>query len=611
MASNKEEQSFFTHHEQNPDKDETVVARATSPEADAPVQPAFTYWDWQFIVLFLSTSLCFYAGFLGTSPCWNLSLFYLPTQFVSSAAVKWTTPTIFFCQSFSCFLCGRLSDLVGRRWVLLSGSVISFVGFLVAGRASTGSTLVGGIALIGIGSGVQIMSPWLVLAELVPIKHRFVVTGLSMALFAPLLAMFPAIGKSSPPKNTEALVENTGDGWRWCYSINAIFSFVSLVGLFISYHPPTYQQIHEHLAAKDELHKKDWPGLVTLTLSAGFLTYVLLWGRTVYPWRSPQIITLITISGLVLVLYLAYQFFRGNDHAALPAYLIRNRTSLTQITLASMTSLLLWFYQQGTAISFQSIYNRTGMGAAWDISSWSAGLTGGIVAATISLARPRHVKWHIVASTILCMVFLATFPSFAPKRHRTALACWALTGIGQGYVMVITYVTGPLTAHPRDLGLVTGLVSGIRGLGFALFESLFAAIYLPRFQSKTIEFVSENALKAGLPPSSLPALLQALSVAQATGDTSSLFSVPGINFFALEGALAGVTEAGTNAWRFVLLISLVYGLPMMYLSFRSPNLDVYLSSEVPVRLNRPSFVANPTLLGRKRNKESTASRVEA
>jgi hypothetical protein len=38
------------------------------------------------------------------------------------------------------------------------------------------------------------MGPFLVLAELVPIKHRFVVVGASLATLAPFLAMYPAIG---------------------------------------------------------------------------------------------------------------------------------------------------------------------------------------------------------------------------------------------------------------------------------------------------------------------------------------------------------------------------------------------------------------------------------
>jgi hypothetical protein len=40
------------------------------------------------------------------------------------------------------------------------------------------------------------MGPFLALAELVPIRHRFSVVGASMSLIAPVLAMCPAIGNN-------------------------------------------------------------------------------------------------------------------------------------------------------------------------------------------------------------------------------------------------------------------------------------------------------------------------------------------------------------------------------------------------------------------------------
>jgi hypothetical protein len=54
-------------------------------------------------------------------------------------------------------------------------------------------------ALIGIGTGIQFMGPFLAVPELVPVRYRFAIVGLSMSLFAPLLAMAPAIGTKSLP----------------------------------------------------------------------------------------------------------------------------------------------------------------------------------------------------------------------------------------------------------------------------------------------------------------------------------------------------------------------------------------------------------------------------
>lgn len=115
-----------------------------------------------------------------------------------SPAMNWAWPTILFTQTISTVLFGRMSDLIGRRYIFLFGNLVAFVGFLAGGRVKEPATATGLSALIGIGTSVQILAPFLNLAELVPIRHRFVVSGACMSCFAPLLAMSPAIGELRP-----------------------------------------------------------------------------------------------------------------------------------------------------------------------------------------------------------------------------------------------------------------------------------------------------------------------------------------------------------------------------------------------------------------------------
>lgn len=52
---------------------------------------------------------------------------------------------------------------------------------------------------------------------------------------------------------------------------------------------------------------------------------------------------------------------------------------------------------------------------------------------------------------------------------------WVLGGIVQGYAMAVSYVSAPMTCHKRDMGLVAGLISGIRNLGFGLLGKFFSS----------------------------------------------------------------------------------------------------------------------------------------
>ena len=81
---------------------------------------------------------------------------------------------------------GAISDLVGRRWVALSGLVLVMVGTLVIGLAQTMAAAIGGNAVVGIGSGLAEMIGFAGAVEAVPVKSRGKVIGLLFILYIPI-----------------------------------------------------------------------------------------------------------------------------------------------------------------------------------------------------------------------------------------------------------------------------------------------------------------------------------------------------------------------------------------------------------------------------------------
>jgi MFS family permease len=52
-------------------------------------------------------------------------------------------------------VCGANSDLFGRRWFIVTGNVIMFIGFIVGGSAKNNTSLLAAMALIGFVSAQQ------------------------------------------------------------------------------------------------------------------------------------------------------------------------------------------------------------------------------------------------------------------------------------------------------------------------------------------------------------------------------------------------------------------------------------------------------------------------
>ncbi|KAL4861927.1 major facilitator superfamily domain-containing protein [Aspergillus spectabilis] len=272
--SNKEEPTEHVEH--------SASVRYLGPAIDGT---SLSYRDWRFIGTFSAIAFGFYSGFLATAPAWNQLSSTVALATGGSTSVAWAYPALIFGQTLSSILFGKVSDISGRRWVFISANLLGFVAALACGRVSSGSTIVGLATFLGLASGIQWMGPFVVLAELVPVKHRLAVVASSLAILAPLLAIFPAIA--------QALATHTDDGWRWCYTIIAIFSFVSMLGLLVCCHP---MPPRGHAESSPIPHRRQIKDVLIMAFLAGcnaVMSFVLLWGRTIYAWSEPQMIALL------------------------------------------------------------------------------------------------------------------------------------------------------------------------------------------------------------------------------------------------------------------------------------------------------------------------------
>ncbi|GAD95404.1 siderophore iron transporter [Paecilomyces variotii No. 5] len=486
----------------------------------------------------------------------------------------WTYPTLIFAQAISSVFFGRLSDYVGRRWVFLFGNLVSFVEFLATGRAKEGSSIAGLTGMIGIGTGIQILGPWLALAELVPIRHRFTVTAICVSLFAPLLALHVAIAN--------AFFMFTDETWRWCYYLNAIFSFLSLIGLFFSYHPPTYYQLHNDPTEKPP--SKDWLGLLVLIVAVGLITYSLGWGKLILSWSSADVISVLAIGAVALLGFLLYEYKFGTDNSAYPTYLIRNYAHVSHVVLASLGSLILLFAPIAQLLIFLTVTPRFGVQGAWE-KLWGTGLVFGFILAAIFLLRPKHLKWHAVISTAFGMLFLAGIQGLHdPDQYRTSMAFLFISGVGHGYATIVTYVAGPMTARKRDIGFVVGLISGFRSLSFAVVRAVIFTLYINIARGNIQRIIPPALAHSGPLSSTLQTTLHGLALTQKTHNIKDLLKLP-----IAHTLIHALSESFLKTWHRVVPICYIYLLGTFVISVFTSNMDGYLSDHMITRLNRGSL----------------------
>jgi len=132
-----------------------------------------------------------------------------------SASIIWLALVYTICLAVGLTLVGRLSDLFGRRYFFIGGTVLGMIGAIVAATAHTIPVLIGGETLVGL-SACTGYSYAFVVGELVPVKYRFLANAVLFAFSLPTAGFGAAI--------STAFILYTGPGWRWVYYLLIILN---------------------------------------------------------------------------------------------------------------------------------------------------------------------------------------------------------------------------------------------------------------------------------------------------------------------------------------------------------------------------------------------------
>jgi EmrB/QacA subfamily drug resistance transporter len=352
---------------------------------------------------------------------------------------------------------GRAADLLGRRRVLVAGTVLLGVSSLIGGFAGSEAVLIGARLLQGIGAAMMLPAALSILTtSFKEGKDRLTAIG----VWGGVGGLASAAGVLLGGLLTD------GPGWRWVMFVNPIASVLVLGGIF--------GLIDGGERRRAQLKNFDILGAILVTGGMLLLVYALVKASTV-GWDSARTIGEIAIALSLLVAFVINELRHRNPLAPLSIFRINGLgfSDLTQLIAIAGFGTMFFFL----TIYMQNVlhYSPLQAGLAYLPLCFAIGISAGIASQLLSRLGTRPVM--VVGALVSAggMYWLSRIPVHGTYLHDLLPGMLVLSfGFGPVFVAVTTAANAGVPADKA--GLAASLLNASQQLGGALGLAIFTAL---------------------------------------------------------------------------------------------------------------------------------------
>lgn len=385
--------------------------------------------------------------------------------------VTWVTTVYMVTSTVTIPIYGKLSDLFGRKAILLFGIVVFLIGSALSGIAQTMTQLILFRAFQGLGAGALIPISSAVVGDLFPPRERGKWMGVTSSAYGSAAIAGPILGGWLTDQAS----------WRWVFFVNLPIGIIVLGLLFF---------IMPALKSTAQQGRIDYLG--TLLLIACTVPFLLgfSWAGSQYAWLSPQILALFGGALLFLVLFVLYEAAlerQGREPIIEPGLF---RKSVRILGVGSLAVTLFGICTYGgtffVPFFFQGVIGTTVTNSGLLLIPFMITSIAGAVISGALMTISGKYKWIALTGIFITLSGLCLLLRLDVHSSSTDVVLSLLVlglGVGSG---LGTYTTAIQNALPRKIGQVTAIANFARqiggAIGLAAMGSIMSAAYLPAFR---------------------------------------------------------------------------------------------------------------------------------
>jgi len=327
---------------------------------------------------------------------------HIVTELKGADYYTWVVTIFLVTSTITVPIYGKLSDLYGRRPMLLFGIGLFLIGSVLSGLSQTMWQLILFRGVQGLGAGAIFPIALAVIGDLFTPAERGKYQGLFGAVFGIAFLIGPGLGGF--------LTDNFS--WHWVFFVNLPIGMLALAVI---------GRLLPNIKGRRRDIRIDYLGVITLTL--GLMP--ILVGLTVAEtsqWSDPAVWGSIAAGVVFLAVFVMVEARAAEP--IIPLHLFRNRTFS-----ASMVSIFLATFGFGAAIIFLPLYFQIVEGSSATASGYKllpflVGLIISSIASGIIVSRTGRYKAVVLVGLVIMAIGLALMTNLRADTSDLLLSGW-------------------------------------------------------------------------------------------------------------------------------------------------------------------------------------------
>lgn len=370
------------------------------------------------------------------------------------ASFPWLFSAYLLAQAVSVPVYAKLSDMAGRKPIILTGIGLFLLGSILCGLAWSMPTLIVFRVVQGLGAGAVLPVAITIAGDIYSLAERAKVQGYLASVWAVSSVVGPTLGG----------VFSSLGLWRGIFLVNIPLCLVAAWMLV--------QRFHENI---DRIkHRVDYLGAALFTVSLTLVILGALEGGQAWAWGSPISIAVFAVGSILFIAFVLIE--RRAAEPVLPRWVVSRRLLITTALIS---------FGAGAIVLGLTSYVPTFLQGALSVSPVLAGLS--LAALTIGwpISASQSGRFYLrigfrataligITVTLIGSLVLAV-TAYTPNVVLVAVSCF-VAGLGLGLLATPSLIAAQSSVDWNERGVVTGTNLFARSIGSSLGVAVYGAV---------------------------------------------------------------------------------------------------------------------------------------